>query len=75
MSERVVGRVREAGAAFIEYVMLLGFITALVLFLLRLLYPSSATNFETLINQWGDKIAREIAGDKITEDSDAWGED
>ncbi len=76
MSEAGTERVREAGAVLVEYVMLLGFVTALVLFLMKLLYPNANTNFETLINQWGDKIATEIAGDKISEDNeDAWGMD
>jgi len=65
----------EAGAAMIEYVMLLGFITALIVFLFSLLYPSAGNDLETLVNRWGDKIATEIAGNKISKDSDAWGLD
>jgi len=66
----------EAGAAMIEYVMILGFITALVIFLFSLLYPSAGKDIETLVNQWGDKLATQIAGDKISKDNeDAWGID
>lgn len=65
----------ETGAATIEYVMLLGFVTALIVFLFALLYPSAGDDIETLVNRWGDKIATEIAGDKISKDSDAWGQD
>lgn len=67
---------RQAGAALIEYVMLLGFITALVIFLFSLLYPSGAKSIETLVHEWGDKLATQIAGDRITKDNeDAWGID
>ena len=59
----------------IEYVMLLGFVTALIVFLFTLLYPSAGDDIETLVNQWGDKIATEIAGDKISKgNADAWGQ-
>ena len=83
MSEACAERVREAGAALIEYIMLLGLVTAMVLFLMKLLYPTEAgtlmnvnKSFETLINQWGDKIATQVAGDKISKDNeDAWGAD
>ncbi len=65
----------EAGAAMIEYVLLLGFVTALIVFLFALLYPSAGDDIETLVNQWGDKIATEIAGDKISKgNADAWGQ-
>jgi Flp pilus assembly pilin Flp len=65
---------KESGAAMIEYVMILGFITALVLFLFRLLYPSGAQDIETLINAWGDKLGREIAGDRMDDTTeDAYG--
>jgi Flp pilus assembly pilin Flp len=63
----------DAGAALIEYVMILGFVTALVIFLFRLLYPSAGQDIESLVNAWGDKLATQIAGDKIEESSDAWG--
>lgn len=67
-------RAREVGAAMIEYVMLLGFITSLIVFLFALLYPSAGKDIETLVNQWGNKIATEIAGDKISKSNDdAWG--
>jgi Flp pilus assembly pilin Flp len=67
---------RESGAAAIEYVMLLGFITALVLFFFGLLYPSGAEDFESLINAWGDKLATQIAGEPIDKSTeDAWGID
>jgi len=67
---------REAGAAMIEYVMLLGFITALVVFLFSLLYPSAGRDIESLVNAWGEKLATQIAGDKIDDSSeDAWGID
>ena len=60
----------------IEYVMLLGFLTALVIFLFSLLYPSGAKSIETLVYEWGDKLATQIAGDKISKDNeDAWGID
>jgi Flp pilus assembly pilin Flp len=65
---------RESGAAMIEYVMILGFVTALVLFLFRLLYPSGAQDIESLINAWGDKLATQIAGDKMDDTTeDAYG--
>jgi Flp pilus assembly pilin Flp len=73
MSENQDGRRREAGAATVEYVLVLGFITALVLFLFGLLFPSAGKDFETLVNQWGDKLATQIAGDEISPSSDAWG--
>lgn len=63
---------RERGAATMEYVMLLGFITALVLFLFGLLFPSAGKDFETLVNQWGDKLAGQIAGEEMSPSSDAW---
>ena len=67
-------RVKEAGAAMIEYIMLLGFITAVIVFLFKLLYPSAGKDIETLVNQWGDKLATQIAGDKISKgNEDAWG--
>jgi hypothetical protein len=50
----------------IEYVMLLGFITALIVFLFGLLYPQGAEDIETLINRWGNKLATQIAGDQIS---------
>jgi len=54
--------------------MILGFITALVLFLFGLLYPAAGEDIETLINAWGDKLATQIAGDKMDEgSSDSWG--
>ena len=54
--------------------MILGFITALVIFFFGLLYPAGGEDIETLINAWGDKIAAEIAGDKMDEGtSDSWG--
>jgi len=65
----------ETGAAMIEYVMLIGLVTALIVFLFSLLYPSAGDDLETLVNRWGDKIATEIAGNKISKDSDAWGQD
>lgn len=58
----------------IEYVMILGFVTALVIFFFGLLYPAGGEDIETLINAWGDKIAAEIAGDKMDAgSSDSWG--
>ncbi len=63
----------ESGAAMIEYVLILGFVTALVIFFFSLLYPAAGDDIESLINAWGDKIATEIAGDKMEESSDAWG--
>ncbi len=73
MFSRTSERAREAGAATIEYIVLLGFITAMILFLLGLLYPSAGKSIETLVNEWGDRLATQIAGDKITkEDSNAW---
>lgn len=69
-----MSRNRDSGAAMIEYVMILGFITALVIFLFSLLYPSAGQDIETLINAWGDKLATQIAGDRMDEgSSDAWG--
>jgi hypothetical protein len=58
----------------IEYVMILGFVTALVIFFFGLLYPAGSEDIETLINAWGDKLATQIAGDKMDEGStDSWG--
>ncbi|MGH9336673.1 MAG: hypothetical protein ACRD21_23280, partial [Vicinamibacteria bacterium] len=65
----------QAGAVMIEYVMILGFVTAMVIFLFSLLYPSAGQDIESLINAWGDKIARQIAGDKMDNSSTAWGVD
>lgn len=70
--ERQRERNGETGAAMIEYVLVLGFVTALIVFLFSLLYPSAGRDIETLVNQWGDKIATEIAGNKISKDSGAW---
>ena len=58
-------RARETGAVMIEYVMILGFVTALIVVLYGLLYPAGADDIETLINAWGDKLARQVAGDEI----------
>ena len=55
--------------------MILGFITALVIFFFGLLYPAAGEDIETLINAWGDKLAGQIAGEPIDADSDAWGVD
>jgi len=64
----------EAGAAFVEYVMLLGLITAVIVFFLTLVYPSVGDDIESLVNAWGDRLATQIAGDKISEATeDAWG--
>ena len=75
MSDGVKVPKGERGAAAIEYVLVLAFITALVLFLFRLLFPSGGTDFETLVNRWGDKLATQIAGDEMKPSSDAWGVD
>jgi Flp pilus assembly pilin Flp len=75
MSDRPLGSDGEAGAVLIEYVMILGFVTAMILFLMGLLYPSAGQDIESLINAWGDKLATQIAGDKIDKNSDAWGQD
>jgi hypothetical protein len=54
--------------------MILGFITALVIFFFGLLYPAAGQDIETLINAWGDKLATQIAGDKMDEgNADSWG--
>jgi hypothetical protein len=53
----------------IEYVMILGFVTALIVVLYGLLYPAGADDIETLINSWGDKLATQIAGDEISADT------
>ncbi len=64
----------SSGAAMIEYVMILGFITALVIFFFGLLYPAAGQDIETMINAWGDKLATQIAGDRMDEgSSDSWG--
>jgi len=74
MSDAPFERDGERGAVFIEYVMILGFVTAMILFLMGLLYPSAGQDIESLINAWGDKLATQIAGDKIDKSSeDAWG--
>jgi Flp pilus assembly pilin Flp len=67
------GASTDEGAAMIEYVMILGFITALVIFFFGLLYPAAGEDIETLLNAWGDRLAGQIAGDPIDADSDAWG--
>lgn len=59
-------RKNEEGAVLIEYVMIVGLLTAMILFFLGLLFPSSGDDFETLVNQWGNKIATEIPGEKIS---------
>lgn len=69
-------RKNEEGAVLIEYVMIVGLLTAMILFFLGLLFPSAGDDFETLVNRWGDKIATEIPGEKITPDTeDAYGAD
>jgi Flp pilus assembly pilin Flp len=75
MFDEPLARDDEAGAVFIEYVMILGFVTAMILFLFSVLYPSAGQDIESLINAWGDKLATQIAGDKIDKSSDAWGQD
>ena len=69
-------RQNEEGAAAIEYVMLLGFITAMILFLYSLLYPNGSDDIESLVNAWGKKMAEEIAGDRISSQTEeAYGTD
>jgi Flp pilus assembly pilin Flp len=65
----------EDGAAMIEYVLILGLVTALVAFFFTVFYPAGGEDLESMINRWGDKLATEIAGDKMEESSDAWGVD
>jgi Flp pilus assembly pilin Flp len=63
----------EKGATTLEYVMLLGLITAMVIAVLNLLYPSAGRDIESLVNAWGDRLARQIAGDKISKsDPNTW---
>ena len=49
---------------YLDFVMV-GFVTALIVVLYGLLYPAGADDIETLINAWGDKLARQVAGDEI----------
>ena len=76
MSEPSVRGRREEGAVAIEYVMILGFITAAIIFFFRLLYPAAGQDIESLINAWGDRLAAQIAGEEISKSTeDAWGSD
>ena len=65
----------DLGAAMIEYILILGLVTALVAFFFTVFYPAGGEDLESMINRWGDKLATEIAGDKMEESSDAWGVD
>jgi len=69
------GASTEAGAAMIEYILILGLVTALVAFFFKVFYPAGGDDLESMINRWGDKLATEIAGDRMDEGSDAWGVD
>ncbi len=67
---------RESGAATVEYVMILGLAAAMMIMVLKLLYPSVGPDIESLINAWGDRLATQIAGDEMTsENSSDWGID
>jgi hypothetical protein len=59
----------------IEYILILGLVTALVAFFFKVFYPAGGEDLESMVNRWGDKLATEIAGDRMDEDSDAWGVD
>ncbi len=61
---------RERGAATIEYFLILGLVTGMIIAFLGFLFPGGARNFETLINAWGNRLATHIAGDKIDANSD-----
>jgi Flp pilus assembly pilin Flp len=65
----------ESGAAMIEYILILGLVTALVAFFFTVFYPAGGEDLESMINRWGDKLATEIAGDRMEPSSDAWGVD
>jgi Flp pilus assembly pilin Flp len=69
------GASTEEGAAMIEYILILGLVTALVAFFFTVFYPAGGDDLESMINRWGDKLATEIAGDRMDESSDAWGVD
>jgi Flp pilus assembly pilin Flp len=70
----------EAGAAMIEYILILGLVTALVAFFFKVFYPAGGDDLESLINRWGNKLATEIPGspdypqDRMGKNSGAWGE-
>jgi Flp pilus assembly pilin Flp len=69
----------ELGAAMIEYILILGLVTALVAFFFRVFYPAGGDDLESMINRWGDKLASEIAGSpdeahRMGKNSGAWGE-
>ncbi len=67
---------RESGAATVEYVMILGLSAAMMIMVLKLLYPSVGPDIESLINAWGDRLATQIAGDEMTkQNSSDWGID
>ena len=61
----------QRGAATIEYFLILGLVTAMVIAFFSFLFPGGSRNFETLINAWGDRLATHIAGDKIDASSTA----
>ena len=63
-------RRQEAGAATIEYFLILGLVTGMIIAFLGFLFPGGSRNFETLINAWGNRLATHIAGDKIDANSD-----
>jgi Flp pilus assembly pilin Flp len=71
----------EEGAAMIEYVLILGLVTALVAFFFTVFYPAGGDDLESMINRWGDKLATEIAGSPDPQDRmgkgnpNAWGVD
>lgn len=67
---------RESGAATVEYFMILGLVAAMMILVLKLLYPSAGQDIESLINAWGDRLATQIAGEKMTkQNQQAWGID
>lgn len=59
----------------IEYVMLLGFLTAIILTLLGWMYPGGGQDLESLVNRWGVVLSEQIAGDKMSKENiDEWKE-
>ena len=51
--------------------MISGLIAALAIYILSLFYTGD--DIESLVNAWGDLLAKQVAGDRIDAQGDAWG--
>jgi hypothetical protein len=60
------------GQATVEYVMIAGLVAALTIYVLSLFYTGK--DIESLVNAWGDSLARQVAGDRINAQGDGWAE-